>query len=112
MRDVTLFAFVAGLHFITSVCLLVYTFGGSMARFDSGAPPGLAETLAEWLLAVLSFPLLTVLERLPELRFPGLLGYIPFALNASLWGIAVVVARGFFSRILASKLGKRPGGQL
>jgi hypothetical protein len=93
MRDVILFAFVAGLHFLTSVCLLVYSFGAGMARFDSGAPAGLAETLAGWLLALLSVPLLTVLERLSELQFPGLLGYIPFAVNASLWGIAVVAAR-------------------
>jgi hypothetical protein len=40
MCDVILFAFVAGLHFITSVCLLVYTFAAGMARFDSGAPAG------------------------------------------------------------------------
>jgi hypothetical protein len=68
-----------------------------MARFDSGAPAGLAETLAGWLLALLSVPLLTVLERLSELWFPGwfpgLLGYIPFAVNATLWGIAAMVAR-------------------
>jgi hypothetical protein len=93
MRDVILFAFVAGLHFITSVCLLVYTFSAGMARFDSGVPAGLAETLAGWLLALLSVPLLTLLERLSALRFPGLLGYIPFAVNASLWGIVAVVAR-------------------
>jgi hypothetical protein len=93
MRDVILFAFVAGFHFITFVCLLIYTFGAGMARFDSGAPAGLAQTLAGWLLDLLSVPLLTVLERLSELRFPGLLGYLPFAVNASLWGIAVVVAR-------------------
>jgi hypothetical protein len=74
MRDVILFAFVAGLHFLTSVCLLIYTFGGGMARFDSGAPAGLAETLAGWLLALLSVPLLTVLERLSQRRFLGLLG--------------------------------------
>jgi hypothetical protein len=93
MRDVILFALVAGLHFVSSVCLLIYTFGAGMARFDSGAPAGLAETVAGWLLALLSVPLLTVLERLSEPWFPGLLGYVPFAVNASLWGIAVVVAR-------------------
>jgi hypothetical protein len=84
---------VAFVHFITSIGLLVYTFGGSMARFDSGAAASLAETLGGWLLAILSFPVLTFLDRLTELRFPGLLGYVPFAANASFWGIAVVTAR-------------------
>jgi hypothetical protein len=43
--------------------------------------------------AVLSFPVPIVLERLSAVRFPGLWGYIPFAVNASVWGLAAVVAR-------------------
>jgi hypothetical protein len=93
MRDLILFACVTGVHLISTIELLVYTFGGSMARFDSGAPAGLTETLAGWLMVTLSFPLLTVLEQFPALRFPGPWGYFVFAANASLWGAAVVAAR-------------------
>jgi hypothetical protein len=45
-----------------------------------------------WMFAVLSFPVLIVFERLSAVRFPGLWGYISFAVNASVWGLAAVVA--------------------
>lgn len=102
MRDVILFACVTGIHSVSSVGLLVYVFGAAMTRFDSGVPGGPAETLARWLLTVLSIPLLTVFERLPVLRVSGLWGYIPFLANSSLWGLAVVAARRRL-RALASR---------
>jgi hypothetical protein len=92
MRDALLFAAVTGVHFLCSVTLLLYVFGAGMARFDSGLPGGPAETVAGWMFAVLSFPVLIVLERLSAAHFPGLWGYIPFAVNASVWGLAAVVA--------------------
>ena len=93
MRDAILFVSVAGIHFLCSIALLLYVFGAGMARFDSGLPGSPAETVAGWVFAVLSFPVLTVLERVSAVRFPGLWGYIPFAVNASVWGLAAVVAR-------------------
>jgi hypothetical protein len=102
MRDVILFACVTGIHFGSTVGLVVYVFGAGMARFDSGVPGGPGETLARWLLTALSIPLLTVLARLPLLSFSGLWGYIPFLANASLWGLAVVAARRRL-RVLASR---------
>src|SRR5687767_14704904 len=93
MRDAILFASVTGVHFLCSVTLLLYVFGADMARFDSGLPGSAAETVAGWVLAVLSFPVLILLERLSAVRFPGLWGYIPFAVNASVWGLAAVLAR-------------------
>ena len=88
-----LFVSVAAIHLITSIVLLLYIFGTGMARFDSGARAGAAESVAEWVFAILAFPLLSVLERMPVARFPGLWGYVPFLLNAGVWGVAAVVLR-------------------
>jgi hypothetical protein len=102
MRDVILFAVVTGIHLVSTIGLMLYVFGAGMARFDSGAPAGLTETLAGWLLTGLSVPLLTVLARLPILGGSGLWGYIPFLANSSLCGLAVVAARRRL-RALASR---------
>jgi hypothetical protein len=93
MRDRLLFAVVAGSQLFASAGLLWYTFGTSMARFDSGAPATLVQATAEWLFAVLSFPLFPIIERLSTLRVPGVWGYLPFALNASIWGLAAILLR-------------------
>lgn len=93
MRDIIVFAVVTATHLVASVGLAIYTFTAGMARFDSGAPAGWVETVAGWLSAVLSFPLVALLQQLPLLRLPGLSGYVLFAANAALWGAAVVAWR-------------------
>jgi hypothetical protein len=93
IRTVLLFVVVTAIHFLTSIVLLFYVFGMGMARFDSGAPEGAAESVMQWAFAILSFPFLTLLGRLPVARFPGLWGYVPFVLNASVWGLAAVAVR-------------------
>jgi hypothetical protein len=102
MRDVILFVFVTAIHLVITIGLLLYVFGAGMARFDSGVPGGLTETVGGWMLAALSIPVLTVLNRLPVLRASGLWGYIPFLANSSLWGLVVVAARRRL-RVLASR---------
>jgi hypothetical protein len=97
-RDATLFGLVAILHLVASIALLTYVFGAGMARFDSGVPSTFPETLGDWLLNVLSFPLLLALEQSMALRFPGVSGYIPFLVNASLWGMAAVLIRRLWKR--------------
>jgi hypothetical protein len=90
---VLLFVSVTTIHFVASIVLLLYVFGIGMARFDSGAPESPAESVMGWAFAILSFPFLTLLERLPVARFPGLWGYVPFLLNSCVWGLAAVVVR-------------------
>ena len=46
-----------------------------------------------WAFAIVSFPLLTLLEWLSVARFPGLWGYVPVVLNSGVWGLAAVVVR-------------------
>jgi hypothetical protein len=91
ISTVLLFVSVTAIHFLTSIVLLFYVFGMGMARFDTGAPEGAAESVMRWALAILSFPLLTLLGRLPVAPFRGLWGYVPFVMNACLWGLAAVV---------------------
>jgi len=102
MRDALLFVSVTAVHFACSTALLFYVFAVGMARFDSGLPSSPAETVAGWLFAAMAFPVLTLLERVSAVRFPGLWGYIPFVINSSLWGLAVVGARRRL-RVMASR---------
>ena len=93
IRNVVLFIAVTSIHAVASIVLLVYVFGTGMARFDSGAPAGALESVAGAVFTILSFPLISLLERVPSARFPGLWGYVPFLANASLWGLAAVAVR-------------------
>ena len=93
LPTVLLFALVTGVHFVSSLLLLFYVFGSGMARFDSGAPATVTESVAGWAFAIVSFPLLTLVERIPLAQFRGLWGYVPFAANACLWALAAVVVR-------------------
>ena len=92
-RDAALFAGATVIHLVASIKLLVFVFGLGMARFDSGVSIGLAERIAGWLFKLLAFPVVLALDWLPSLRFPGLWGYIPFIVNASIWGLGAVMIR-------------------
>jgi hypothetical protein len=86
-----LFISVTGIHVASSIVLLLYVFGAGMARFDSGAAASATESVAGWAFAILSFPVLTLLERVPAVRFPGLWGYVPVVANGAIWGVAAVL---------------------
>lgn len=92
-REAILSAAVAAIHLAASISLLAFVFGSGMARFDTGGPSGPAERIARGLLNVLAFPVVLALDWLPGLRLAGLWGYIPFVLNASIWGLGAVVVR-------------------
>jgi hypothetical protein len=93
IRPVMLFIAVTGIHVASSIVLLLYVFGAGMARFDSGAAASATESVAGWAFAILSFPLLTLLERIPAVRFPGLWGYVPVVANGAIWGLAAVLVQ-------------------
>jgi hypothetical protein len=103
MRDRLLVIVVTGLQFIASIALLVYVFGAGMERFDNGAPASVLETAAAWLLTALAFPLLTALRLLNVGSIPGLWGYLVFAANAAIWGVAAVAVRRRWRTLSASR---------
>jgi hypothetical protein len=93
LRAVALFLAVTALHLLVSLALIVYIFSTGMARFDTGVPAGALEQLANGAFAILRLPLLSLLERMPMARSPGLRSYLPFLGNAACWGAAAVAVR-------------------
>jgi hypothetical protein len=62
MRRPLLFVLLTAAHLALTVALLLFVFGGGMARFDTGGQPGWFEAACGRLLSVLAFPLLTLVE--------------------------------------------------
>ena len=81
-------ACVSAIHFLAQVASMVVSFSQSMDRLDSGAPATLAERALASTSTALGFPVLTLARFIPTYAFPGLSGYLLFAANSLLWGIA------------------------
>ena len=84
MRRMVAFGLIAGIHFVLTLVLVIFTFGAGMARFDMPDRPHWTETVASSVVDVLVFPVLPLLDH-PSLRFPGLWGYVPFIVNSVVW---------------------------
>ena len=68
-------------------------FGMGMARFDTGAGASLGEHVIRAVVEVLNLPVVTAaLAVTPVRALPGLWGYLPFALNSLVWGLALTAA--------------------
>ena len=80
----------ASIHFVASVAVLLSAFGAGFRGFDAGEPPSFLSSFSDAALDVLWFPLLTCCEHVLGRAFPGLLGYLPIAVNSSLWAIVAV----------------------
>jgi hypothetical protein len=90
-RNLALFIVLTISHLLATIILLVYVFGAGMARFDTGAPAYWTERAANVALNVLSFPLVSVLLGEGTARhFTGLSGYLPFAVNSTIWASALL----------------------
>jgi|SRR6185312_14484626 len=79
---------IAILHLVVSVALTATTYALSMDRFDADAPPTPAERIIEVCLQVLCFPIVRW-AMASRVRFPGLIGYLPFIVNSLLWATAI-----------------------
>jgi hypothetical protein len=90
MRQIVVFALIAAGHLVLSVALVFCTFGAGMARFDTLDGPNWTERAASPSVAVLAFPVLHLLDRQSDLRFPGLTDYVPTAANSLLWAWVIV----------------------
>ena len=88
-------------HGIASLVTTVSSFGLSMGRFDSGAPPSRAEALLTTTSEVLVFPVFTGFLRLHSAQylFPGALGWLPVAANSLLWAFVVWFLFASFQRM-------------
>jgi len=77
----------AAVHFVAFVALFFFTISRGMSRFDTGAAPSMLEQVARVAFAVLSFPLLPALRAI-RFHLPGPAGWLVFAANSVLWGLA------------------------
>jgi hypothetical protein len=84
-------------HLIVTVGLLLFSFGASMDRFDSGRMPTFHERLAESGFTVFQLPLMPLL-RFSPIRFPGLWGYIPFLVNSLVWALVLSLIISAFQK--------------
>ena len=77
------------IHALASLFTFVESFAIGMARFDTGAATGTAETVLLRASQVLLFPLVTLIFRLKgaDSFFPGLLGLLPVLANSLLWSL-------------------------
>jgi hypothetical protein len=88
MRRTRLFCLLTAVHLAVTIGLLLFVFGASMSRFDTGGEPAWFEALCGRALSVLAFPVLTFLDGATGQRFPGLWGYVPFVANSAIWAAA------------------------
>ena len=92
-------------HFIMTWAVFLKTFTMTMARFDTGGQPTLAERAVDVVREILFFPLATITLRVPHIAklFHGALGWIPFVLNSLLWGILVYMIVAMLLRLLRTE---------
>lgn len=92
------------LHTVLWYATALMSVGMVLGRFDTGVPPSPGEKVVDNVLAVLSFPLLTLLNWLPIGGLgPGWLQIILVSANSLVWGggvwyIAFQLKQRFFSR--------------
>jgi hypothetical protein len=75
------------IHALASVYTFVHSFALGLARLDTGAEAGVAETVLSQISQVLFLPLATPIMELEGLDsfLPGLLGWLPVLANSLLW---------------------------
>ena len=78
----------AAIHFAAFVASFLFTFTRGMSRFDSGADPSALERVADVAFTVLSFPVLPLVNA-GLFHVPGRAGWLVFAANSLLWGLAL-----------------------
>jgi hypothetical protein len=86
---------IAAGHFVLGFFALLVSFGDSMDRFESAAPPSLFMRLMSSLADILHFPIVTYW---PFNTPGGLSGYFIFALNSLFWAICIYAIGCFVLR--------------
>ena len=86
---------IAVAHFVVSRILFLWVFGRGMQQLDTGRSLTVFETATDLVSRALDFPLSLALGLVPRGWLPGLIGYVPFAINSLIWGVVVwfVVSR-------------------
>jgi len=84
----SVFVWIGGAHLLVTVISLLFSFGGGMARFETGAPLPFSAQAARLTFEVLQWPVIPLCVMLP-IELPGPIGFLPFILNSAVWGIGL-----------------------
>ena len=84
--------------------LFLLAFASVMHRFDTGEAATPIDDLIGAAAQLFAFPVVTLARLLP-VRFPGLLGWVPFILNGLLWSSLVVLVLEYRRRRQTGTLG-------
>lgn len=83
-------ALLALAHFGASLACTLARFNSAVYLYATGASPSIGDVLLDRCQKLLQFPLVPVAQWAPPDAFPGLFGWIPFAMNSLLWACAIV----------------------
>ncbi|NNL84661.1 MAG: hypothetical protein HKP27_03365 [Myxococcales bacterium] len=76
---------IAAAHLLIHGAVLLLAAEQSARRYDTAVAPGVGERILEAGAFILSLPLLPWMS---PTWFPGLVGYLPIAVNSLCWGLA------------------------
>lgn len=99
MKSVTLVVAIATLHFFVGLWLFAQSFGHVFSAFDTSRELTLIEQINYYLVEILFFPIVTIVETTKYEGTNIIAQYLPFILNSLLWGILIVFAWNKISRL-------------
>ena len=99
MKSVILVVVIATLHFFVGLWLFTKSFGHVFSVFDTGQELTLIERINYYLVEILFFPIVTIVEATNYEGTNVIAQYLPFILNSVLWGILIVFAWNKISHV-------------
>ena len=99
MKSVILVVVIATLHFFVGLWLFAKSFGHIFSVFDTGRELTLIERINYYLVEILFFPIVTIVEATNYEGKNVIAQYLPFMLNSVLWGILIFFAWNKISRL-------------
>ena len=90
MRSIILVVIASALHFFISIWLSIKSFAHTYSFIDTGRELTILEKINYWVVEILFFPIITIIEKTSYEDTSAITQYIPFALNSLLWGIFIV----------------------
>jgi hypothetical protein len=96
-------------HLVSSVVLVLMSFGVSMTRFETGIPATQGDRLIELGANILNFPLvsLVLLPNFPLRFINGVLGWLIYIANSLLWGIGIYTLVKLLIKLFAKNSAKK-----
>ena len=98
MKSVILIITIAALHLFVGLWLFSMSFGHVFSVFDTGREFTVLEQINYYLVEILFFPIVTIVEATNYEGKNAVTQYLPFILNSVLWGILIEFAWNRISR--------------